>query len=147
MQAELTLRGPVSFITEVSKFAAALWARSVASAEHAEEALTEADDVEVDGATAPTDDVEAVRRVRARCGKTWPYVQQIAAVFQSGEQLTLADIADRTKIKMRKVHSIWNVLGRPLKSQNVRPFFVWVKGSAPKAFTLSDAAKVEILIP
>ena len=138
MEAELTIRGPVAVLVRILESIGALGDSAPVQTQLSASSSAAAQ-------ASPQTEVDAVRRVRARCDATWPYVQKIAGVFKSGEELSLADIAQRTGIKMRKVHSIWNVLGRPLKSQNVKPFFVWVPNSSPKKFTLSDAAKAEIL--
>jgi hypothetical protein len=90
-------------------------------------------------------DVEAIRLVRPRCGLTWDYVKKAAAAFEPGQALTLAEIASKTGTPMRKLHSVWNGLGKPLRSENVQPFFRWVPGTSPKRFTLSEPARSEIL--
>jgi hypothetical protein len=140
MQISLTVTGPASLI---QKALTAIAAVSEPSPQPAHPIQESADSASSD--PAGDTDVEAIRKVRPRCKGTWPYVQKIAASFKSGEELTIAEMATRTGEKIRKIHSIWNGLGRPLKSENVEPFFQWVPDTKPKRFTLSDAAKAEIL--
>ena len=114
-------------------------------------------DVVVSGATAkqaPTPGKHAievtvadrVRRVRNHCSDVlWGKIQAIARSYHDGEQLNLHDWSERTGRHIRKVHSTWNSFGKPLASEPGPAIFEWVKGTKPKAFTLSREAREAIL--